>query len=217
MPVLGWLWLKGRCRWCAVPISPRYPLVEVLTGLLFLAVYWSFHLSILTFGYCAFISWLLALSLIDCDTMTLPNPLTQSCLLAGLAFQGARGWLIDGTGAVANQLMVGIGGLVLGIWLCEAIAFFGSVVFSQAALGGGDGKLMAAIGAWLGWKYMLLSGFLGCAMGAFVGGGAMAVGLLSRRQPMPFGPFLALGAILTIFWGEVILSTYMQLFFPFNQ
>lgn len=147
--------------------------------------------------------------------MTLPNPLTQSCLLAGLAFQGVRG-MATGSG-VANQLMVGIGGLVLGIWICEIIAFLGSVVFSQAALGGGDGKLMAAIGAWLGWKYMLLSGFLGCAMGAFVGGGAMAVGLLSRRQPMPFGPFLALGAILTIFWGERILYIYMQLFFPLNQ
>lgn len=147
--------------------------------------------------------------------MTLPNLLTQSCLLAGLAFQGVRG-MATGSG-VANQLMVGIGGLVLGIWICEIIAFLGSVVFSQAALGGGDGKLMAAIGAWLGWKYMLLSGFLGCAMGAFVGGGAMAVGLLSRRQPMPFGPFLALGAILTIFWGEGILYIYMQLFFPLNQ
>lgn len=70
------------------------------------------------------------------------------------------------------------------------------------------------LGAWLGWKYLLLSGFIACAVGAFVGGSAIALGLLNRRQPMPFGPFLALGAGMTIFVGEAILSTYLRLFFP---
>jgi len=216
IPVLGWLLLKGRCRWCSAPISPRYPLVETITGLLFVAVFIYFEYSLLTLGYFAFISWLLALSLIDCDTMTLPNPLTKSCLVAGLVFQVIRGWYTVGVTAAAHGLMLGIGAAVLGIWLFDAIAFFGALALGQAAMGAGDSKLMAAIGAWLGWKYLLLSGFLGCALGAFVGAGAMALGLLGRRQPMPFGPFLALGATLTIFWGEAILSTYMQLFFPFN-
>jgi leader peptidase (prepilin peptidase)/N-methyltransferase len=83
-------------------------------------------------------------------------------------------------------------------------------------MGGADSKLMATIGAWLGWKYMLLSGFLACGLGAFIGGGAIAVGLLERKQPMPFGPFLALGAILSVFWGEIIISTYLKLFFPLS-
>ncbi|HAX77840.1 MAG TPA: prepilin peptidase, partial [Cyanobacteria bacterium UBA11372] len=78
----------------------------------------------------------------------------------------------------------------------------------------GDAKLAAMMGAWLGWKYLLLAGFLACAVGALVGGVAIALGKLSRRQPMPFGPFLALGAGVTVFLGETILSTYLKLFFP---
>ncbi|HEY9607779.1 prepilin peptidase [Allocoleopsis sp.] len=215
VPVLGWLWLKGRCRFCKSRISKRYPLVEAGTGLLFLLVFWFYGFSWLTLGYWAFLSWLLALSLIDLDTMTLPNVLTQSGLMAGLVFQGTVGFLhaSQWTG-VSQQLMSGIVGAVLGIWLFDLISFVGSILFGQTAMGGGDAKLAAMMGAWLGWKYLLLSGFIACAVGACAGGGAIALGWLDRRQPMPFGPFLALGAALTVFWGEAIVSTYMRLFFP---
>jgi leader peptidase (prepilin peptidase) / N-methyltransferase len=81
-------------------------------------------------------------------------------------------------------------------------------------MGGGDAKLAAMMGAWLGWQLLLLAGFLACAIGAFAGGGAIAMGLLNRRQPMPFGPFLALAAVLIAFFGETMLSTYIRLFFP---
>lgn len=216
VPVLGWLWLKGRCRHCQSRISARYPLVEAATGILFLLVFWAFGFSMLTLGYWAFLSWLLALSLIDLDTMTLPNPLTQSGLIAGLMFQVTTGWLqTQAPMGTINQLMTGVIGAVLGIWLFDIIAFVGSIVFGQAAMGGGDAKLAAMMGAWLGWKYLLLAGFLACAVGALVGGGAIALGWLNRRQPMPFGPFLALGAGLTVFWGEAIVSAYLRLFFPF--
>jgi leader peptidase (prepilin peptidase)/N-methyltransferase len=112
--------------------------------------------------------------------------------------------------------MSGIAGAVLGIWLFEMIAWAGSIVFRQPAMGAGDAKLAAMMGAWLGWKYLLVSGFIAVAVGAFGGGGAIALGWLDRRQPMPFGPFLALGAGLTIFFGEAILSTYLRLFFPLS-
>ena len=215
IPVLGWLWLKGRCRHCRSRISVRYPLVEAVTGVLFLLVFWTYGFSVQTLGYWAFLSWLLTLSLIDLDTMTLPNSLTQSGLIAGLVFQGTRGILqASQVAEVSHPLMTGIAGAVLGIWLFDIIAFGGSIIFGQAAMGGGDAKLAAMMGAWLGWKYLLLSGFIACAVGAFAGGGAIALGWLDRRQPMPFGPFLALGAGLTVFWGETILSTYLRLFFP---
>jgi leader peptidase (prepilin peptidase)/N-methyltransferase len=110
--------------------------------------------------------------------------------------------------------MGAIAAAVLGIWLFDAIILVGSVAFGQTALGGGDAKLAAMLGAWLGWKLLLLSGFLACVLGAFVGGGAIALGLLSRRQPMPFGPFLALGAVICVFWGQAILSAYLRVFFP---
>ncbi|KAM3096593.1 prepilin peptidase [Phormidesmis sp. 146-35] len=212
VPVVGWLWLKGRCRHCKTPISPRYPLVEAATGLLFLAVFWVFGFSIATVGYWAFLSWLLALSLIDLDTMTLPNSLTKSGLLLGLGFQVANG--ATSTADAISALMGSVLGAVLGIWLLDGIAFVGSIVFQQPAMGAGDAKLAAMMGAWLGWKLLLIAGFLACALGAFVGGGAIALGLLDRRQPMPFGPFLALGATFSLFFGEALLSSYFQLFFP---
>lgn len=214
VPVLGWLWLRGRCHHCKSQISVRYPVVEVATGLLFLLVFWTFGVSIHSIGYWTFCSWLLALSLIDLDTMTLPNPLTQSGLVVGLLFGLVAGFLPEGSpiGGI-NQLMFSIIGAVLGLWLFDLIAVVGSITLGQAAMGGGDAKLAAMLGSWLGWKYLLLSGFLACAVGAFVGGGAIALGLLNRRQPMPFGPFLALGAVIALFGGEVILSAYLQLLF----
>lgn len=215
VPVFGWLWLQGRCRYCRSRISIRYPIVEAVTGVLFLLVFWTFGTSLQTLVYWAFLSWLLALALIDLDTLTLPNPLTQSGLVLGLIFQGVLGFLPNTSYMSGiHQLMAGIVGAVLGIWLFDAIILIGSMVFGQTAMGGGDAKLAAMMGAWLGWKYLLLAGFLACAIGAFVGGGAIALGLLSRRQPMPFGPFLALGAALTVFLGEAIISTYLKLFFP---
>lgn len=217
VPVIGWLWLKGRCRYCKRRISWRYPVVEAVTGLLFLLVFLLYGFSGQTLGYWAFVSWLLVLSLIDLDTLTLPNSLTQSGLILGLVFQGTVGFFHSSQWAgMSQQLMTGIVGAVLGIWLFDLIAFAGSIVFGQTAMGGGDAKLAAMMGAWLGWKYLLLSGFIACALGAFVGAGAIALGWIDRRQPMPFGPFLALGAGLTIFWGEAIVSTYMQLFFPWS-
>ncbi len=216
VPILGWIWLKGRCAHCRTPISIRYPLVEAATGILFVATFWLFGWSWQTVGYWIFLSWLIALSLIDLDTMTLPNVLTQSGLVGGLVFQMVLGFVTTSTfiGTIA-QLMHGLVGAVLGLWLVDIITLVGTIALGQSAMGAGDAKLAAMMGGWLGWQFMLLAGFLACAMGAFVGGGAIALGLLNRRQPMPFGPFLALGSVLVVFWGGAMVSTYMKIFFPF--
>ena len=215
IPVLGWLLLKGRCRHCKSPISARYPLVEGLAGILFIITFWAFGWSWQTVGYWTFLSWLLALSLIDLDTMTLPNPLTQSGLAIGLVFQALLGFSLSASLTDAlTQLMHGVLGAVVGLWLLDMIAIAGSMLLGQAAMGAGDAKLAAMMGAWLGWKYLLLAGFLACAIGAFAGGGAIAIGWLDRRQAMPFGPFLALGAAIVVFLGEAILTTYFRVFFP---
>jgi leader peptidase (prepilin peptidase) / N-methyltransferase len=214
VPVFGWLWLKGRCRFCRSPISVRYPLVEAATGILFVWVYWTFSLSIATLGYWAFVSWLLALTLIDLDTLTLPNSLTQSGLLAGLAYQAIAGWTTAGLPGTADHLLAAILGALVGILGFDLIAILGKIAFGKDAMGGGDAKLAALMGAWLGWKLLLLASFLACSIGAFVGGSAIALSLISRRQPMPFGPFLAIGAVLSLFFGEAIVSTYLRVFFP---
>lgn len=215
VPVFGWLWLRGCCRWCKTKISSRYPMIEAVTGLVFVVVFWRFGYSLETVGYCLFLSWLLSLSMIDLDTMTLPASLTKSGLVLGLIFQGIIGWQANQGQGAANGLMFGIGGAVSGIWLLEIIAFVGLMMLGQQAMGDGDGKLMATIGAWIGWKYVLLSSFIACGVGSIVGGGAIALKLIGKKQPMPFGPFLALGGALSLFFGDVVIDAYLQTFFKF--
>ena len=223
VPVFGWLWLRGKCRYCKAAIAPRYPIVEAATGLLFVFTLlkvgdpqWFTADPVQLVGYWVLLSWLLALSLIDVDTMTLPNPLTQSGLVLGIIYQGILGWSLGGVSSAAAYIMSGVVGAVLGIWLLDTIFVVGSLLLGQPAMGGGDAKLAALMGAWIGWKLLLLAGFLACAFGAIVGSSAMALGLLKRRQPMPFGPFLALGTVVSLFFGERILTTYLNLFFPIS-
>jgi leader peptidase (prepilin peptidase) / N-methyltransferase len=215
VPILGWLWLRGKCRYCNAPIAARYPLIEALTGGLFLASFWLLGLSWWTVAYWALLSWLVALSFIDLDTLTLPNALTQTGLLLGLGTQAMIPYLQTGAwkSGLAG-LMAGLVGAVLGIWLFDLITLFASVGLGQTAMGGGDAKLAAMLGAWLGWQGVLLSSFLACVLGAVVGGGAIALRLIGRRQPMPFGPFLALGAAITLFWGDALVGAYRAMFFP---
>lgn len=205
VPVLGWLWLRGRCRWCKTAIASRYPLVEGLMGLLFAALFWRFGWGTEALGYGILLFWLVALALIDLDTLTLPNALTQSGLVLGLLVQTVWGWQ---RGETIAQLMAAIGGMVLGLWLLEIIRFLGTLWLGQPAMGGGDPKLAGLIGAWLGWKLLLVSVFFACSLGALMGVGAIALGRLQRRQAMPFGPFLALGAIATVFGGDWLLGGY---------
>jgi leader peptidase (prepilin peptidase) / N-methyltransferase len=214
IPILGWLLLGGKCRHCQTPISSRYPIVEAATAIIFVIVYNRFGLSIETIGYSLFMCWLLALSLIDLDTMTLPNSLTQSGLIVGLGFQIATGLLdnLSITG-MKEHLFQGIVGMVLAIWIYDTIQLVGTWMLGQSAQGGGDAKLMAMVGAWLGWKSVLLTGFLASVFGATLMGGALVLGLIQRRQKFPLGPFIALAATVSLFARDWLIESYQQ----FNQ
>jgi leader peptidase (prepilin peptidase)/N-methyltransferase len=182
---------------------------------MFLAVFWSFQFSILTIGYLAFFSWLLALSIIDLDTMTLPDPLTKSGIILGIVFQIAVGFFSEqNTVGVLRHLMMGISGAVVGLWLFDIISTIGFGMFGQTAMGGGDGKLAAMMGVWLGWRYLLLAVFIACVLGVIVGGGEIILAKHKIRKNMVFGHFLSLGAVITVFSGEALLSRYLQLFVP---
>lgn len=211
IPILGWLLLRGKCRHCQTPIAVRYPLVEAATAIVLVLVYNRFGISIETVGYSLLMCWLLALSLIDLDTMTLPNPLTQSGLVLGLIFQVVAGSLNElSVNGMKEYLIQGIFGMVLAIWIYDIIQIAGSWLLGQSAQGGGDAKLMAMIGAWLGWKSVLLTGFLASFFGSILMGGALVFGLIQRRQKFPLGPFIALGGTVSLFFGDWLIAWYQQ-------
>ncbi len=215
VPVFGWLWLRGRCRRCRLPIASRYPIVEFATGALFVSVFMAFGATWQTLGYWFFVCWLLTLALIDLDTMILPNSLTASGLLLGWGFGGWMGYLETPLlSHVISAMVPAIIASVAGLWLFEAITLTGSIAFGKTAMGGGDAKLAAMMAAWLGVPGLLLATFLAAAMGAVVGGGALALGWLSPKQAIPFGPYLALGAVLAMFYGQQIIAAYLAVFFP---
>jgi leader peptidase (prepilin peptidase) / N-methyltransferase len=222
IPILGWLLLRGKCRHCRTPISPRYPLIEAITAIVFVLVYNRFGLSIQTVGYSLLMCWLLALTLIDLDTMTLPNPLTQSGLILGLVFQFVAGYLDSNHSIVGSReyLIQGVLGMVLGIWIYDTILILGSIMIGQSAQGGGDAKLMAMVGAWSSWKVVLLSGGLASALAligfvtvagyASIRTGGIKAGANKLVQPLPLGPFIALGATIALFGEDWLIDTHQQ-------
>lgn len=210
VPVLGWLWLQGKCRYCKTAISSRYPLVEAATACLFLGIFLLFGYQLQTLGYWLFASVLIALALIDLDVMLLPNPLTQLGVISGVTFQTIVGWHHNGLAGAAQGFTFAAIGVVAGIWLIDGIGFLATLVFGRLAMGGGDGKLMAMIGAWLGWRYVLLTLFLACLVGSVVGLGGRVFGKIGRFQAIPFGPFLVLGALLCMMAGMQIWTGYQQ-------
>lgn len=216
IPIIGWFLIKGKCRYCHSPVSWRYPAIEGLTSFLFWSVAAYFGTSqsplILVF-YVLFLSWLLALSMIDFDTMTLPNSLTQSGLVLGLVYQGSLAFINSSDRAnFANHLLFGIGGAVMGIWLLDIMRLAGRFFLQKEAMGGGDPKLAAMIGMWLGWQNLLLTILLASAIGTLVGLTALLVSKIGKQQPIPFGPFLAIGGVISLFFGNSILKTYLSWF-----
>ena len=219
IPVLGWMLLKGFCRHCKAPIALRYPLVEAVTGLLFVLVFWQIGLSGLTLGYWCFFSWLFALALIDWDTLTLPDALTQSGLVAGLVFQLTWGfWETGHWSNAVFHVMTSVQGAVVGLWSFEILLVVATIVFRRQAMGRGDIKLAAMIGAWLGWQQIFLCLFLAALLGSLVGlmwmGGRSGNDRsLTHSAPIPFGPFLAVASSLCALWGNDWLNRYLQLFY----
>lgn len=195
IPVLGWLRLHGRCSACGARISPRYPLVEAATGLLFAAVAWRFGSQPVVLLYAGFVAALLALTLIDWDTTVLPDAITLPLLWAGL-LAAALGWLPGLT------LAASLWGAVAGYLSLWAVFWLFKLTTGKEGMGYGDFKLLAALGAWLG-PAMLLPIVLGASViGAIVGIGMKLAATLREGRYVPFGPFLAGGALVVMLAGS---------------
>ncbi len=204
IPIISFVMLKGRCRNCDKKIRLQYPAVELLTALLTIAVVLKFDFTILTIFYLSFIYILITISFIDLEHMIIPDSLVFAAALLGLMALIFNilpiGWMESAYGA----LLYG-GGLALA-------GYAGKLIYKMETMGWGDVKLALVMGLCLGWKMSMISlllAFLVAALFVVVG---LAVGRLSRKQLIPFGPFLAMGAIMTLFWGEQLFNWYLHLF-----
>ena len=192
LPVLGWLRLGGRCSDCKTRISARYPLVELSTGLLFAAIGWRFGATPAALLWCGFTAALLTLALIDWDTTLLPDSINQPLLWAGLA-AALLGWTLP-----LNQALIGALVGYLSLW---SVYWLFKLTTGKEGMGYGDFKLLAALGAWLGWQ-MVLPIVLGASvLGAMVGIAMKLSASLREGRYVPFGPFLAGGGLVVMFAG----------------
>jgi leader peptidase (prepilin peptidase)/N-methyltransferase len=200
IPLLSWLWLRGRCSACRTPISARYPLVELLTALLSAAAAWKWGASIQTLGALFLIWTLIALAFIDLDTTLLPDSLTLPLLWLGLLFN-LGGHFASLSDAVVGA-MAGYGVLWSVYWLFK-------LVTGKEGMGFGDFKLLAAIGAWLGWQMLPVTLLLSSVVGATIGIAMIVLVKHDRRVPIPFGPYLAGGGLVALFFGADLTQAYL--------
>ncbi len=210
IPLLGYLALKGRCLKCRAAISPRYPLVELAAALLFTAVYSSFGFTLEGFGYLILLVLLQAISLIDLDHRLIPNTLVGAGLIAGLILQlpailalwfHIPAWLIP-----VRPITDALAGLALGGGLLLVI-----ILVSRGGMGAGDMKLMLLIGFYVGLRGTAVVMMLGFTLGALTGLLLIILRRLTRKDALPFGPFLSLAALIEIFWGPLLWNWYINL------
>lgn len=200
LPVVSWLLLRGRCRHCGTLIGWRYPVVELGTAALFVACLERFGLTLEAAVAALLGCLLLALAMIDAEHYLLPDRLTLPGIVVGLAVQP---W-IDWGGLVAAALGAALGGGLLlalwGLWL---------LMRGEEGMGLGDAKMLAMIGAFLGWKGVLVTLFVASLVGSAVGLGLIAFGRGGMKSQLPFGVFLALGGGVALFWGRALVDAYL--------
>lgn len=202
VPILGYLLLRGQCRTCHARISPMYPIVEVVTALLFVGAYEHFGLSLLMVSRLAFACAMLVLFVIDLQHRILPNVITLPGIVIGFVLSVATepGWVASLIGLVAGG----------GVLLLIAEVYFR--VRGEEGLGMGDVKMLAMIGAFLGWKLMLLTLVLSSFAGSFIGLAMIVVRRGNMKYALPFGTFLAIGAVVASVVGDQIISWYVSFY-----
>ena len=205
LPLVSWVALRGKCSACKTPISVRYPIVEAATGALFALAAWKFGPNPATLAWCGALALLVSMALIDLDTKYLPDDLTYPLLWGGL-IAAALGWTIP----LPTALWGAIAGYVP-LWL---IATGFALLMKRQGMGGGDLKLLAALGAWLGWQAILPIILIASIVGLCVNVPRMVLGQHGRFQQYPFGPFLAGGGLVVMFVGTDALLAWVGISFP---
>ena len=201
VPVLSWLALRGRCRACRAPLSPRYPIVELAAGALALAAVWQFGPGAKGLAACALLWALLALAFIDADTQLLPDDITLPLLWGGLAAN------LFGLFVPLESAVIGAMAGYLALW---AVYWLFKLIRGKEGMGYGDFKLLAALGAWLGWPMLPQIVLVSSVLGAV--GGILMIVLKGRDKavPLPYGPWLAGAGAVALFFGPAINALYLR-------
>jgi leader peptidase (prepilin peptidase)/N-methyltransferase len=200
IPIVSWLFLRGKCSACKAPISPRYPIVEAVTGLLSAVVIWYFGSGWLGLASLAFAYFLIAMTLIDYDTKTLPDDLTYPLLWLGLLVN------LNGTIVPLRDAVIGAMAGYLALW---AVYWLFKLATGKEGMGYGDFKLLAALGAWMGWAMLPTIIILSSVVGAIVGISLIVFARRDRNNPIPFGPYLAAAGMIALLYG-IPLTRYAQ-------
>jgi leader peptidase (prepilin peptidase)/N-methyltransferase len=202
IPVVSYILLRGRCRGCGKAISLRYPFVEILTAVLFGFAAWHFGPTPAAGGAMVFTAALVALTFIDADKQLLPDDITLPLLWCGLLFN---------VSAVYADLSSAVIGAVVGYLSLWAVYWLFKLVTGKEGMGYGDFKLLAAIGAWLGWQVLPLVILLSSLVGAAIGIALIVLARRGRHIPMPFGPYLAIAGFVAFHWGHSLNQAYLGL------
>ncbi len=203
IPLVSYALLRGKCAACGAAISPRYPVVEALSGIVSGLVAWHFGPGLPAIAGLFFVWTMIPLAFIDLDTFYLPDDLTLPLLWAGLLLN-VRGTFIELQSAV-----IGAAAGYLALWL---VFWSYKLLTGKEGMGYGDFKLLAAIGAWLGWKILPLVILLSSFVGALIGIALIVLAQRGRNVPIPFGPYLAVAGVIALFYGDTITQRYLQLF-----
>jgi len=202
IPVVSWLVLRGKCSACSAPISLRYPAVEVAAGLAAGYAAWRYGFSLAGAGAMAFCWVMIALTFIDLDTQLLPDDLTLLLLWSGLALN---------LGATFAPLPSAVVGAIAGYLSLWTVYWAFKLATGKEGMGFGDFKLLAAIGAWLGWQALPLVILLSSIVGALAGISLMIFTKHGRNNPIPFGPYLATAGLIALFWGPEITRRWLPI------
>jgi leader peptidase (prepilin peptidase)/N-methyltransferase len=206
IPILGYVMVKGRCRYCGNPISIRYPLVEFLGGLLVLSMVFKFGITFSMLTYFIFAAALIIITFIDIDYQIIPNEISLPGIIIGLGLS----FVIPTLTPIESLLGIIIGGGSL--WL---VATFYMLITRREGMGFGDVKLLGMIGAFVGWKGVLVTIFAASAIGTIIGVAAMLKNRKDMKMAIPFGPFLSIGAIIYLFFGDTLIDWYLFGVLPF--
>ena len=201
IPVVSYLALGGRCRGCKSKISARYPIVEAMTGLLSGLVAWHFGFGIAGLSALILLWGMIALTFIDADTQLLPDSITLPLLWLGLIVNS------DNTFTDLGSAVLGAVFGYLALW---SVYWLFKLATKKEGMGYGDFKLLAAIGAWLGWQVLPLVILLSSVVGAVIGIALIVLARMGRNIPLPFGPYLAMAGFIALLWGKPIMDSYLQ-------